>query len=1196
MTVRPGGAQDVKVPAPFYGARMLSLAWRAKWFQLSRSADERALTKARDLAYEQKLQTIKMVGDKSGAIAGYDPAGAGSPWYSLGPRNVNGRVKALVCHPTDPNTVYAGAASGGVWKSTDGGQTWDPLWDMQTSIAIGALGIAQSSPNTIYAGTGEWTPGYGGSYGGAGVYVSIDGGTNWSPRPNVTSRRIGKLVVDPTNSLRLWVCGDQGLERSIDGGANWATLRTGQITDIALDPTNSDVVYIAVRYDGFYKSIDGGTNFNLLPGAPTGVGVEWPQIAIGVSGPHANNFIVIKMGGTVQSSIDGGTTFNAVPGTHGGSWVGWCDVIACAPDDEQIIFWGGVGLDRTSNGGTNWTSLPVHSDQHAVVFAPSNTNVVYAANDGGVWRSDDKGATIRKVSNGLVITQFYNVNIWRTLSNVLGGGAQDNGVNYTGGGLTWQPVYGNDGGWFVIDPTDPRTIYAESQYANVVKSTDGGQTWVSKTAGIVGTSPWEGVLTMDPNDHLRLFYGTDRVLRSTDGLATPWTQSSQVLTGEVSAIAVAQVNSNRVYAGTGSGRLYRSDDGGNTSPWADKTGVLPGRVITSIAVDSANADIVLVSIGGLSGTMSSKSVYRSIDGGSSWNDVSGDLPNVVGNAVVIDPSAGNTWYLATDTGVYRTQNGGTNWVPFDNGIPNVPVSDLVVDPASKILYSATFGRGAFKLDITPGVNKAPVDLYVRDDDLDTGERFPSPSGLPDPFLPAPDIAYSYMSPDIKINHQPPFTPSAIFDGVDFDTSLQHQDPVRGQSNRFFVQVTNRGWQATNNVAVRAFVADATGGLPSLPNALVPPNFDLVNMTVWQPVGPAQTIPVLKPNRPVIVYWDFALPVTAATHTCCLAVISSADDPFNNANVDTWQLVTMDKRVCLKNLHVVDPGMGPMPMTMTAMNFHNPTDKEAVVDIVIQPSRFARGTIGLLLPRIEIDPRSNLHSVEAISLAPDDPLGQWYTSSKNALSQLKERLSTCDRSRIFDFDRTKQSEIRGIRLGPRKTLQGIFLTSLRNDAAQTGLSRFNVVQRCNGKVVGGSTFQFGYDLPVRSLTRPIVPIRIRIVAAELKLPEEVADRSRGMMIAQVTVDDENRIYQRLLPDVSKSRLRSLFDGFVLEGEKLTLSLINGEESLERGEYLYQHRFEGPVASWFGEHRNQKGERFRFVYRIEAVLPANVPLAD
>jgi photosystem II stability/assembly factor-like uncharacterized protein len=363
------------------------------------------LTLMRDKAYASKLEWICNFGQKSGSMAGYDQAGPGSPWYSIGPRNVNGRVKALAVHPTNPDVLYAGAASGGVWMSSDGGQTWDPLWDMQASVAIGALGIARSSPTTIYAGTGEWTPGWV-SYGGAGVFVTTDGGVSWTQKSAIQSRRIGKLVVDPNNPQRLWTCGDAGLERSTDGGSSWTQLKTGTISDIALDPANANTMYIAVADDGFYKSTDSGGTFAILPGAPSGSVLTFPQIAIGVSGAHANNFIVIKYGDTVQSSTNGGATFSFVGGSHGGFYAGWCDVIACAPDDENILFWGGVGLDRTANGGASWASLPVHSDQHAVAFAPSNSNIVYVANDGGVWRSSDKGATIAKVSNGLTITQF----------------------------------------------------------------------------------------------------------------------------------------------------------------------------------------------------------------------------------------------------------------------------------------------------------------------------------------------------------------------------------------------------------------------------------------------------------------------------------------------------------------------------------------------------------------------------------------------------------------------------------------------------------------------------------------------------------------------------------------------------------------------------------------------------------------------
>ena len=180
------------------------------------------------------------------------------------------------------------------------------------------------------------------------------------------------------------------------------------VTDIALDPASPTTLFIAIAANGLLKSTDSGMTAALLPGSPTGPGVTFPQVAIGVSGTHGHNFIVLKSGATVSTSINGGNTFTTQPGAHDG-YFGWCDVVAVAPNDEAVLIYGGVSLQRSTNGGSTWTYLSVHADQHAAVFAPSNPNVVYFANDGGVWRSDDKGATVRKASNGLVITQFYNI-------------------------------------------------------------------------------------------------------------------------------------------------------------------------------------------------------------------------------------------------------------------------------------------------------------------------------------------------------------------------------------------------------------------------------------------------------------------------------------------------------------------------------------------------------------------------------------------------------------------------------------------------------------------------------------------------------------------------------------------------------------------------------------------------------------------
>jgi photosystem II stability/assembly factor-like uncharacterized protein len=1188
-----------------------NLDWRTRWFSSSRTSDQALLQKAQNAAWLHKRGLIEEKGRSSGALAGYDPAGAGSPWYSIGPRNVNGRVKALAVDPTNPDIVYAGAASGGVWKSNDGGQTWDALWDTQESLAIGAIGTAPGTPSTIYVGSGEWTPGFGASYPGAGVYVSTDAGTTWSVRPGCSCRRIGALVVDPADSSRLWICGDAGLERSEDGGLNWTLLRADTVTDIVFEPGSTSTIYIAVLGTGYFKSTDYGTSFNPLPGAPTGAGVAFPKMAIGVSGAHGTGFLVIRSAGVIQTSTDGGASFTVIAGTHGTGYNGWCDVVACAPDDENIIFSGGVGLDRTADGGASWSGLPVHADQHAVVFAPSNPNIVYFANDGGVYRSGDKGATLAKVSNGLVITQFYNIGFWRTLSNVVGGGAQDNATNYTTSGLTWLPVWKNDGGWFVIDPTDPRVMYAEGQNAYLAKSTDGGASWTSVTSGISGTTNWEGILTMDPNDHLRLYYGTNRVLRTLDGCATAWTAVSQTLSGEVSAIAVAPSDSNRVYAATTVGSVYRTDDGGTTTTWTDKTGTLPGKPISSIWVDPASADQLLVSVGGLlstgfpggGGGASPQSVFQSTDGGTTWSDVSGDLPVISANAVLADPSSASMFYVATDGGVYRTTDGGAHWLPFDNGIPNVPVADLAVDPALNMLYAATFGRGAYKLDITPGITKPIVDVYLRDDDLDTGERLPSPDNLPDPLVPAPARAVWWTSPDIKVNHAPYFVPTGVFDGVVFDTLLVHQDPFRGATDRFYVQVSNRGWQPTGNVSVRAFVADASLGLPPLPNALVAPAFDLSSTAAWAPVGPAQTIATLVPNRPVVISWDFALPTGTATHTCCLAVVSSPDDPFSNLATDIATLVTGDKRVCLKNLHVVDPGPAPLGMTLVGIDLFNGHSEAAWADIVVRPSQFGGGTVGLLLPAARfMDRAAALDGFQAVLLAPGDPVGNWYRPRHHEGESrgLLTRWEGLDRNVLWQASPTAVSALRGIRLAAGRALKGVLALSLQGDRPDLA-PRVTLEQWINGKLAGGSTFQVGYDLPVDAIAAGRSR-RIRVTGEGLAWADGPQGRHRaGVLWLRLTVaDDPGRAYLRHLGNPAQlRRSETLFDGLVLDGESLTVELIELARTGDpnRGERLYSRRLDGGVSRWLGHHTIRGGRnQIHGAYRIEEVAAATAPELD
>jgi photosystem II stability/assembly factor-like uncharacterized protein len=1182
-----------------YSKRHRRVEWRHRWFRLHRSENDRELLRIRKNAIDLKRKKIERQRITATHMAAYGPAPAstGTPWFSIGPRNVNGRVKSIAVDPTNENIVYAGAASGGVWKSQDGGQSWRPLWNEQESLAIGSIAIAPSNHNVIYVGTGEWTPGYGPSYPGAGIYVSNDAGATWTQRAAVISRRIARVLISQNDPLRVYVAGESGFERSTDGGLIWTTVKAGQISDAVIDPNNANTFYINVRFDGIYKSTDGGDSWAKLNNGPTGADADWIRLAIGTNGSHGSDFILAKRSGTIYKTTDGGTTWTTLAGSHGASGFDeWCNLIAVAPDDEDIIIAGGASqIQRTTNGGTSWTNLTnLHADHHRAVFAPTNTNVVYECNDGGVYRSDDKGATWKKASHGLVITQFYDVGSWSTISTVLGGGTQDQGTNMTVGGLTWLNIFGWDGGYFVVNPNDPRTIYAEHQNTDIHKSTDGGNTWVSKTGGLTGSNPWTGIITMDPNNPDTLFVGTTKVFRTTDGCATAWIQSSQDFGDYLSSIAIAPSNSNRIYAGTGDtiwrtgqGKIFRSDDGGTTSPWAEKTGTLPSaRPLMDIAVDHTDENRVVVCYGGINVAGATGHVFISTNGGNTWTDISGNLPDISVNGVAFDPTAPNTIYVGTDAGVYRTTNLGANWEAFDNGIPNVIITDLHVDVVNNLLFVSTMGRGMYKLSIAPGGSEPAVDLFLRDSLLDTGERFPSPSNFPNPND-LSDQVYFWESPEIKVDVAPFYSPDLVFDGVEFDEDLTHEDPIRGEVNRFYLQVHNRGWQETTNVRVRAFFADASPGLPPLPNALLPPDFNLTSTADWKPIGPALTIPLLEPNRPVIVSWDWVVPTSSATHSCLLAVVSSDDDPITTTETNIGQLIRSEKRVCLKNLHVID-SLGPVPaQTLVTVDFNNIRNVEDIIDIVIDPIDFTEGTIGLLTEKLEFhgDKKEALRGVQIYTLRKGEDIGNWYVKPRSKedvdRSNLIEKL---DLSQLYEFDSTKISEICGIQVGPRQKIHAVITCKGSRKVPYGHTQKFAVMQRQGGKIVGGCT----YEIRLRRAAALLPVSRIRVVLEKVRILNDHDPwiKGRGEFHFTSCVSFNNNPCRRHWcrvpqkghikisdwPRLNEKQLDvCIFDGYVAETDNMSISLLPIEEDwLDPDDELslYRRHFNGPPETWVG----------------------------
>lgn len=1163
-----------------YAYRKRNQEWRQRWFFQIRSRDDKELLQTWQHGLRLKRAMIEKQRGIADHLAAYAPAGAGSPWFTIGPRNINGRVKALAVHPTNPDIVYAGAASGGVWKSIDGAQSWRPLWDEQDTMASIALAIAPSAPNTIYVGTGEWTPGYGPGFPGTGVFVSTDGGTTWTQRTGCLSRRVAQILVSPTNATHVYLAGESGFERSTDAGVTWSTVHAGQISDAVIDPNTPNTLYINVRSDGIYKTTDAGTTWTKLAGgAPSGINADWIRLAIGTSGASGSNLVLAKRSGTIYRTTNGGTSWTTLAGSHGdASYHEWCNLLSVSPNDDNTIIVGGVGGQRTANGGTTWSNLAgLHSDHHRAVFAPSNPAIAYTCNDGGVYRSDDSGATWIKASHGLTVTQFYDAGAWNPIGTVAGGGTQDNGTVMSTGGLTWRSIFGWDGGYFVMHPTDPRTMYAEHQYTDIHKSTDGGNTWVQKTTGLSGGTPWTGVLTMDPNAPNTLFVGTSRVFRTTDGCATAWVASSQVLSGNVTGIAVAESNSNRVYTCTTSGRVYRSDDNGATSPWTEVSTGLPSATATDVVVAHTDHNRVAVTYGN-TGT---GHVFLSTNGGTAWTNITGNLPDVATSAFVFDPNNANTFYVGTDVGVFRTTDGGANWQAFDNGMPNVPTTDLHVDRPANLLIASTFGRGMYKVSIS-GVSEPAVDLYLRDSLLDTGERFPSPSNKPNPNDLA-DQVYWWESPDIKVDTTPYYTPDALFDGVEFD-ELEDDSPKRNEVNRFYLQLHNRGWQNATNVRVRAFLADASAGLPALPNALTAPDFNLSSTVNWTPIGPAQTVAVLEPNRPVIVSWDYTVPNSAATHSCMLAVISSSEDPMTNPETNVNALINSEKHVCLRNLHVIN-GSAPQ-QNMATIKFHNTLDKDDLMDIVIAPVEFSEGTIALLLPPVKFaDPKVALDGVKIYPLRDGEDIGRFYERGRSDVDW-EQVLQQVDRTRLYEFDATKVSALRGIRIARGEALQGVLTLKGSKRVPHGQTQQFTVLQYQGGDVVGGSSYRLQLQR-----ARKLLPVsRIRIILEKVHILDDHEPWFKGrgdfqFNTAVVFNNERCRRHVRRIPEegvlkVSDAAGRNelvlntcIFDGLVTDTDQMELAILPVEKDwLDPDDKLvrYVRSFNGAPESWVGHY--------------------------
>jgi len=661
-------------------------------------------------------------------------------WQLVGPLNVGGRLTAIVSDPNDADRIWVGAAGGGIWQSLDAGATWSTVWHQQETLNIGSLAIDSQAPQNLYCGTGEANLSAD-SYGGVGLYRSTDGGASWQLRAAASSagipRRIGALQVDPFDSTHLalgGVGGDgdaTGLFLSADGGAHWTPVTlpdTGRYWchSVVYDASTQGTLYIAVTSlgmgSGIYRSRDGGVSWEqLTAGLPSGDVVHRAVVAVSASHPHIL-YAQIADGRSRGDRLLGIFRSN----NRGASWtqidrghfveerqMSYNNVLVVDPTDPNRVICAGVDLHRTIDGGASWQQLTqwfedrgnphyAHADQHGLHIPAADTDRVYAANDGGLDVSFDRGRSWENRSSGLPITMFYDLDVSQINGDVFAGGAQDNGTPLTvDGGADFFDITGGDGGWSAFDAADINHLFASIYNMRIFRFRNG---WTEVTPR--GSTPqeeaalaaernamWMVFLAPDPTDGSTLYTGTRRVWRTLDDGAS-WQPISFVFDGSpITAICVGRSDPRVLYVGTENGSVFRSLDRGVTWQGNLANGHLPNRTVTRIAAKPDEPLTLLATVAGFG----HGHVFRSHDGGGTWEDVSAGLPDAPFQSIVIPSSKPRTVYACGDAGVYVSSALGTGWRNLTGNLPNTMMVDLVYQETDRTLSVATYGRSIWRL-------------------------------------------------------------------------------------------------------------------------------------------------------------------------------------------------------------------------------------------------------------------------------------------------------------------------------------------------------------------------------------------------------------------------------------------------------------------------------------------------------------------